>query len=105
MTKLLTRLLFKLLDGHIVQKYDMIEVKKMERWLLSGYEDSGWKSYFAKEDIKLLKSMATGLDREKYWMMIGRRLQLLYLYNDMKQVFDNKKKEYASEKGKVESDS
>ena len=43
--------------------------------------------------MKLLKELSFGKSTELYNMIIGRRLQLLYLFDEMKQAVEMKKSE------------
>ena len=41
--------------------------------------------------MKILKEMSFGKDRDQYMVLIGRRLQLLYLFDEMKKAVENRK--------------
>ena len=41
--------------------------------------------------MKILKEMSFGKDERNYMILVGRRLQLLYLFDEMKRAVENKK--------------
>ena len=101
-----TRWLFKLLDGEIKLDYLKIDKAAMTRWLFESYEDKGFKHYFQYHDLKILKEMGFGVESHRYWMLVGRRLQLLSLYEDMKKSwdFEKKRRDQESRKSKDQED-
>ena len=99
MRKFLIRLLFRLADYAYRLDYIAIDKKAVEQWLYESFQDKGFIDYFKLEDLKMLKTLAGGLDKEKYWLYVGRRLQLLYLYNDMRKSFELRKARQAREGG------
>ena len=82
--------------------YKSIDKKATEDWAFRSFDDRGWRSYFAYEDLKILKELSFGKDRDAYMILIGRRLQLMYLFDEMKKAFENKKS--AEEKRKSEAE-
>ncbi|MEK9171884.1 MAG: hypothetical protein AAB782_01460 [Patescibacteria group bacterium] len=104
MKRFLTGLLLRLLDSSLklYVDYRQIDKKAVEEWAFRSFDDKGWRSYFAYEDMKILKELSFGKDRDNYFILVGRRLQLLYLFDEMKKAFQNKKS--AEEKKKAEVD-
>ena len=85
------RLVLRLLDSSFRIDYKQIDKKALEEWAFRSFDDRGWRSYFAYEDMALLKSFGQGKEGIHYWINIGRRLQLLYLFDEMKKAFEIKK--------------
>jgi len=100
----LLRISLRMLDSSIAIQYDKIDKSALEDWAYHSFDDKGWRSYFASEDLKILKELGNGKDRDQYMIFIGRRLQLLYLYDEMRRATENKKtrqmkKEVEAKKG------
>lgn len=85
------RWLFKFLDSGFGIDYRKINKEATEKWAFDSFHNVGWRSYFAYEDLKILKDLARGHDRDSYMIMIGRRLQLMHLFNEMRKAFENRK--------------
>jgi hypothetical protein len=81
------------LDAGAALNYKKIDKKAFEEWAYRSFDDPGWRSYFAYEDMKLLKEMSFGKPQDVYNLLIGRRIQLLYLFDEMKQAVEMKKSE------------
>ena len=75
--KFLINLLFKLMDRKI--SYMDIDDKKIQDWLARTHSDMGWREYFRKRDLTLLKTIAVGVNREQYLILVGQRAELLNL--------------------------
>lgn len=88
--KFLIRTVLRLLDSSFRVDYRQIDKKALEEWAYRSFDDRGWRSYFAYEDMKLLKSFGQGKEGVVYWMNIGRRVQLLYLFEEMKKAMENR---------------
>ena len=91
MKRFLIGLLLRLLDGSARIDYRKIDKQALEDWAFRSFDDKGWRSYFAYEDMRILKELSFGKDRDQYFILIGRRLQLLYLFDEMKKSVENKK--------------
>ena len=91
MKRLLIRFALRLLDSSFKIDYKQMDKKAVENWAFRSFDDKGWRSYFAYEDMALLKSFGQGKEGLVYWMNIGRRIQLLYIFDEMKKAFENKK--------------
>lgn len=91
MTRILIGLLLRLLDRTARIDYRKIDKQALEDWAYRSFDDKGWRSYFAYEDMRILKELSFGKDRDQYFILIGRRLQLLYLFDEMKKSVENKK--------------
>lgn len=94
--KALIGLLIRLLGAEYKVDYRQIDRRATEEWAFSSFDDKGWRSYFAYEDIKMLKELGVPKPDYQYWMLIGRRMQLLYMFDEMRKAFENRKS--ASEK-------
>lgn len=102
MKRFLIRFALRLLDSSFKVDYKQLDKKALEDWAFQSFDNRGWRSYFAYEDLKILKEMSFGKDRDAYFILVGRRLQLLYLFDEMKKAFENKKSE--EEKKKSQAD-
>lgn len=91
MKRFLIGLLVRLLDSSAKIDYKLIDKKAVEEWAFKSFDDKGWRSYFAYEDMRILKEMSFGKSPDQYFILVGRRLQLLYLFDEMKKSFENKK--------------
>ncbi len=81
----------KILDESLEIDYKKIDQAKTEEWMWRSFDDRGWKSYLGYETLKIMKSMAQGQERDQYMVLVGRRIQLLYLADEMRKVFENRK--------------
>lgn len=81
----------RLLDSSFTVDYKKINKQAVEDWGFYSFDNVGWRSYFAYEDLKLLKTFGQGQEGMIYWINIGRRLQLLMLFDEMKKATQNKK--------------
>jgi len=84
-------LLLRMLDRSAKIDYKRIDKRAVEEWAFRSFDDRGWRSYFAYEDLRILKELSFGKSRDEYMVLVGRRLQLLYLFDEMKKAFENKK--------------
>ncbi len=71
----LIRILFRLLDND--KQIGEINDKRINEWLARQYSDMGFREYFKKRDIQLLKTMGVGLDQNSYKIWLGQRFELL----------------------------
>lgn len=93
MRRFLIGLLMRLIDKSLIVDYKKIDKKAVEDWGFRNFDDKGWRSYFAYEDMKILKEMSYGKERDQYLILVGRRLQLLYIFDEMRKSVENKKSE------------
>jgi hypothetical protein len=56
-----------------------IDDKKIHNWLSRQFADDGFRDYFRKRDLTLLKTMGVGVNREQYLILVGQRAENLYL--------------------------
>jgi len=89
--RLVLKILLRLLDASFTVDYKQMDKKAVEDWAWRSFDDRGWRSYFAYEDMKILKELSFGKDRDTYLILVGRRLQLLYLFDEMHKAFENRK--------------
>jgi hypothetical protein len=83
--------LMRMLDGSFPVDYKTIDKEALEKWAYRSFDDKGWRSYFGYEDLRILKELSFGKDVDTYHILIGRRLQLLYIYDEMRKAFENVK--------------
>ena len=100
--KLLIGLLLRLLDSSLKLDYKKINVKAFEDWAYHSGDDVGWRSYLSYEDLKIMKALTFAQDRDNYLILVGRRLQLLYMGDEFRKAFENRKT--AEEKRKAEAE-
>lgn len=91
MKRFLLRLLFKWADEAFKITYFSIDKKSIETWLFESFSSKGFTEYFKYEDLRLLKAIGQGQEGPAHWILIGRRLQLLSLYDDMRKSFELRK--------------
>lgn len=101
--RFIIRFALRLLDSSFKVDYKKIDRQAIEDWAYRSFDDVGWRSYFAYEDMKLLKSFGQGKIGEVYWINIGRRLQLLYIFDEMKKAVSNKKSREEKRKAEAEN--
>lgn len=89
--RFLIRFALRLLDRSFKLDYRKIDKAALENWAFRSYGDHGWNSYLAYTDLQILKEMSFGKDPEQYHILVGRRLQLLYLADEIKKGYENKK--------------
>ncbi len=91
--RVLISLLVKLLDERVTPyaDYKQIKPKAMKTWLWENFSNVGWRSYFAHQDLMILRSMSFAQSQDKYMQLVGRRLQLLYIFEAMKREDENRK--------------
>lgn len=92
-------LLVRMYDNSLCIDYKKIDKKALEEWAWRSFDDRGFRSYLGYEDLKILKELSFGKDRDQYMVLIGRRLQLLYLADEMRKAVEMKKS--AEEKRKA----
>src|SRR3990167_7169843 len=105
MRRFIIGLLLHLLDSSLKINYKQIDKKALEEWAWRSFEDRGFKSYLGYEDLKILKELSFGKDRDQYMVLIGRRLQLLYLADEMKKAVEMKKSAIEKQASQTEKDS
>lgn len=91
MQRLIIKILLRLLDSSFKVDYKQIDKKALEEWAFRSFDDKGWRSYFAYEDMKILKELSFHKSEPMYSILVGRRLQLLYLFDEMRKAVENKK--------------
>jgi len=77
--ELLIRILFRLIDHRSDWKFLDINDKRINDWLARQYGDMGFREYFRKRTLQLLKTMGVGLDQNSYKLWLGQRFELLRL--------------------------
>ncbi len=91
MKRFIRGVLMRMLDRSLKIDYKQIDKKAVEDWMYSSFDNKGWRSYFSYEDLKIMKEMSFGKPTDLYMILVGRRLQLLYIFNEMKKASENKK--------------
>src|SRR3990167_1205272 len=84
-------LLVRIYDDSLKIDYKKIDKKALEEWCWRSFDDKGFRSYLGYTDLQILKELSFGKDRDQYMVLIGRRLQLLYLADEMKKAVEMKK--------------
>lgn len=83
--------LIRLFDSTLKIEYKQIDKKAWEEWAFRSFTDKGFRSYFAYEDLKILKELSFGKDRDHYMLLVGRRLQLIYMFDEMRRSVELRK--------------
>ena len=102
MKRIIIGLLLRLLDRSVKIDYKQIDREGIEDWAWRSFDHKGFRSYFGYEDMRILKELSFGKSRDQYMVLIGRRLQLLYLFDEMRKAVENKKS--AEEKKKAQAE-
>lgn len=97
-------LLVRIYDKSLRIDYKQIDKKALEEWAWRSFDDRGFKSYLGYEDLKILKELSFGKDRDQYMVLMGRRLQLLYLADEMRKAVELKKSAEEKRKSKSETE-
>ena len=84
--------------------YSKIDMRAFEEWAFKSFDDVGWRSYVAYEDLKILKALGNGPEPRATDVFIGRRLQLLYLFDEMKKSMENKKSRQEKAESQAKAD-
>lgn len=100
--RIILGLLVRMYDRSLKIDYKQIDKKAVEDWAFRSFNDRGFKSYLGYEDLKILKEMSFGKERDQYMVLLGRRLQLLYLGDEMRRAFENKKSRDEKRKSQAE---
>jgi len=85
MRKLLINILFRLIDRS--ETYGGINDEQIVDWLARQWQQPGFREYFRKRDLQILKAIGTGLDQRAYDSYLGQRLELLYLLEKSDRAF------------------
>jgi hypothetical protein len=91
----LIKILFRLLDSD--NPVSEINDKRINEWLVRQYSDMGFREYFRKRDLQLLKTMGVGLDQNSYKIWLGQRFELLRLLQRVDQSFRQTKPKTGAE--------
>lgn len=79
--KLLIKWLFKLLSDS--EMYEHIDDRKIELWLQAQFTNQGFREYYRKRTIILLKTIGAGVNHDNYMMYLGQRFELLKLLQEV----------------------
>ena len=82
--KLLIQLLFRLLE---VPSYEGMNDKNIAQWLAAQHQDPRFRDYYRKRDLAILRTMGIGLSPKEYDRMLGHRLELNMMLNDMDRAY------------------
>ena len=91
--RFLIKILFRLVDSSESGDYRGIDKKAVKNWLFSCAGNKGFDGYFKYEDLSILKAALNGQEERMYWMLVGRRFQLLSLRDEVRKVYQNAKSE------------
>jgi hypothetical protein len=100
--RLIIGILLRLLDSSFRIDYKQIDKQAMEDWCWRSFDDKGWRSYFAYTDMQILKSLSFGKNQDEYMALIGGRLRLMLLFDEMRKAVEMKKTKSEKEKAKAE---
>jgi len=100
--KIIIGILIRLLDSSYRIDYKQIDRQAMEDWCFRSFDDKGWRSYLAYTDMQILKSLSFGKPTDEYMALIGGRLRLLLLHDEMHKAVEMKKSRSEKEKAKAE---
>jgi len=64
------------------------ERERMQKWLADSHGTDKMKAYFIMRDYALMKELGTKQDRERYLILVGRRLELLHLIGEARNQYD-----------------
>ena len=92
--KIIIQLLFRLLE---VPNYGGMSDKNISQWLAAQHQDPRFRDYYKKRDLAILRTIGIGLSPKEYDIMIGQRLELNMMLNDMDKAYKAEEKK----KGKL----
>ena len=92
----------RMYDRSLKIDYKQIDKNALEEWAWQSFDNRGWRSYLAYEDLRILKELSFGKSRDQYMVLIGRRLQLLYLADEMRKAVELKRSAEEKRKSKLE---
>jgi len=76
MRMFIIRLLFNLIEGIKPKVLFKIEEEEINKWLDEIYSRQEFRDYVRKRDMKLLQELGKGVDREKYILLLGQRVEI-----------------------------
>ena len=82
--ELLVKLLFKLLE---LPSYRGISDKNIAQFLASLHQDQRFRDYYRKRDLAILRTLGMGLSERDSWIMVGQRLELNMMLNNIDRAF------------------
>ena len=82
--KIIIQLLFRLLE---VPSYEGMNDKNIAQWLAAQHQDPRFRDYYRKRDLAILRTMGIGLSPKEYDRMLGHRLELNMMLNDMDKAY------------------
>lgn len=91
MRQLLIRILLRLLTAPIHNR--VIDDKKLQKWLWDIYPQEVFRDYVYKRDLDILQQIGGVVDREKYLILLGQRIELGRLLFETKNAYEKQEKE------------
>ena len=82
--KLLIQLLFRLLE---LPSYRGINDKNIAQWLAAQHQDPRFRDYYRKRDLAILRTLGMGLGERESWVMLGQRLELNMMLNNIDKAY------------------
>jgi len=76
MRMFIIRLLFNLIEGIKPKVLFKIEEEEINKWLDEIYSRQEFRDYVRKRDMELLQELGKGVDREKYILLLGQRVEI-----------------------------
>ena len=103
MKKLILRLLFRMFEKVYKIDYLKIDSAAIDQWLFDSHKRKGAEEYYRLRDYTILKTMGMGVDDRNYWILIGRRLEIMTMFDNMRKISELRKiKDQKNEKEKKE---
>jgi hypothetical protein len=88
--KLLIKLLFRLIDNR--EDYSDIDSVKIEKWLAEQGKQTGFREYWRKRDLQILKAFGTGQSEETMKILIGQRFELFKMMEEVQKAINKESK-------------
>lgn len=98
---IIVKILFRLLESK--ETYQGINDKIITDWMARQHQDQGFREYFRKRDLQLLKTMGIGLSETEYKIWLGQRLELLKLLHLTSEAFKIAERKKEADKKKEEA--
>ena len=94
MRQFLIKILLRLLTPPIQNR--VIDNKKIQKWLWEIYPQGLFRDYIYKRDLDILQQIGGVVDREKYLILLGERIELGRLLYEAKTAYQKQEKEIKS---------
>lgn len=85
MRRALIRILFWLLGDQ--EMYQNIDQKRIAHFLVTCYNDLGFREYWRIRDLQILKALGQGLPRDEYLIKIGQRFEQMHMLDQINKAY------------------